>query len=319
MEFKDYYKTLNLGRDAKPEDIKRAYRRLARKYHPDVSTESDAEERFKEVAEAYEVLKDPEKRKAYDQFGKDWKAGQDFKPPPGWNQQYTYQESPFQGEEHFSDFFESLFGAGRGGFGGWDERFTNARGNARVRGRDAESQISISLEDSYHGASRNIRLETPEVDEHGQYRARNRELKVKIPKGVKEGQRIRIEGQGGAGRGGAAKGDLYLQVTFKPHKLFRARDRDILTTLEIEPWEAALGRSIQVSTLGGMVDLKIPPGSGSGKRLRLKGRGLPGKPPGDQYVELQIVFPTKLDAESQKLYEQLEAKSKSSSRHKQRA
>jgi curved DNA-binding protein len=317
MEFKDYYKTLNVGRDAKPEDIKRAYRRLARKYHPDVSKESDAEERFKEVAEAYEVLKDSEKRKAYDQFGKDWKAGQDFKPPPGW-EQTAYKDGGFQGEEHFSDFFESLFGRGRGGFGGWDEGFTNARGNARARGRDAESQITISLEDSFHGAARNIRLESPEIDDHGQYKVRTRELKVKIPKGVREGQRIRVEGQGSAGLGGAASGDLYLQVTFKPHKLFLAKERDIHTTLQIEPWEAALGRSVKVQTLGGTVDLKIPAGSSSGKRLRLKGRGLPGKPPGDQYVELQIIIPSGMDSETRELYEQLEARSGAGAKHRQK-
>jgi len=319
MEFKDYYKTLNVGRDAKPEDIKRAYRRLARKYHPDVSTESDAEDRFKEVAEAYEVLKDPEKRKAYDQFGKDWKAGQDFRPPPDWEQQHSYQGGGFRSEEHFSDFFESLFGGARGGFGGWDNRFTDAQGDARARGRDAESQISISLEDSFNGATRNIRLETPELDDQGQYQVRSRELKVKIPKGVKEGQRIRIEGQGGSGVGGAASGDLYLRITFKPHKIFKVKERDVYTTLQIEPWEAALGRSVKVQTLGGGVDLKIPVGSSSGKRLRLKGRGLPGRPAGDLYVELQIVIPAGMDPETRKLYEQIEARSGARAKGRQKA
>lgn len=304
MEFKDYYKTLGLSRDAKPEDIKRAYRGLARKYHPDVSTEKDAEARFKEVGEAYAVLKDPEKRKAYDQFGKDWEAGQDFKPPPGWEREFRSEDGDFAGAEAFSDFFESLFGRSRGGGGGWDDRFTNARS----RGRDAESAIEISLEDSYHGATRNIRIETPGIDKQGQYRARSRTLKVRIPKGVREGQRIRVEGQGGAGHGEGASGDLYLRVTFKPHKQFRAQGRDIYLTLPVTPWQAALGRTVKVPTLGGKVDLKIPAGSSSGKRLRLKGRGLPGKPPGDQYVELKITIPARMDDKTRALYEQLEAR-----------
>lgn len=304
MEFKDYYKTLGLSRDAKPADIKRAYRSLARKYHPDVSTEKDAEARFKEVGEAYAVLKDPEKRKAYDQFGMDWEAGQDFKPPPGWKQEFRSADEDIAGAEAFSDFFESLFGRGRGGGGGWDDRFKDAR----ARGRDAESEIQISLEDSYHGTTRNIRVETPEIDQQGQYRARSRTLQVRIPKGVREGQRIRVEGQGGAGHGGGASGDLYLRVRFKRHKQFRAKGRDIYLTLPVTPWQAALGRTVKVPTLGGKVDLKIPAGSSSGKRLRLKGRGLPGKPPGDQYVELQITIPAHMDDKTRALYEQLEAR-----------
>lgn len=303
MEFKDYYKTLGLSRDAKPEDIKRAYRRLARKYHPDVSTEADAEDRFKEVAEAYEVLKDPKKRKAYDQFGKDWKAGQDFKTPPGWKREFRSEDEDLAGAESFSDFFDSLFGAGRGGVGGFDRGF----GERATRGRDTEVEISVSLEDSYRGATQNLRIEMPQVDEQGQYRARSRELKVKIPKGVREGQRIRIEGQGGGGRGGASAGDLYLRVKFKPHKQFEARGRDIHLTLPVTPWQAALGRTVKVPTLGGEVDLKIPADSNSGKRLRLKGRGLPGKPPGDQYVELQIRIAAHMDDQTRALYEQLEA------------
>lgn len=304
MEFKDYYKILGLSRDAKPEDIKRAYRTLARKYHPDVSTEKDAEARFKEVGEAYAVLKDPEKRKAYDQFGMDWEAGQDFKPPPGWKQEFRSADEDIAGAEAFSDFFETLFGRARGGSGGWDDRFTDARS----RGRDAESEIQISLEDSYHGATRNIRIETPEIDQQGQYRARSRTLQVRIPKGVREGQRIRVEGQGGAGHGGGASGDLYLRVRFKRHKQFRAKGRDIHLTLPVTPWQAALGRTVKVPTLGGRVDLKIPAGSSSGKRLRLKGRGLPGKPPGDQYVELQIRIPAHMDDKTRALYEELEAR-----------
>lgn len=315
MEFKDYYNTLDVSRDAKPDDIKRAYRRLARKYHPDVSKEPDAEERFKEVAEAYEVLKDPEKRKAYDQFGKDWKAGQDFRPPPGWQQQYSFDEDSFAGGEAFSDFFESLFGHARGGFAGREHPF----GGGRAAGSDREVAISIPLEDSYHGATRNFRIEMPEADAEGRYTTRRRELKVKIPKGVTEGQRIRIEGQGGKGLGGARPGDLYLRVAFKPHGQFQPKGRDIHMTLPVEPWQSALGRTVKVPTLGGTVDVKIPPGSNSGKRLRLKGRGLPGKPPGDQYVELQIRVPDSLDAETRSLYEQLEARATGKTGKEQKA
>lgn len=315
MEFKDYYKTLGVSRNAKPDEIKRAYRRLARKYHPDVSKETDAEARFKAVAEAYEVLKDPEKRKAYDQFGKDWKAGQDFKPPPGWSREFTFDEDSFAGAGEFSDFFESLFGGARRAGAGWDRQFRDLH----ARGRDTEVQIAIPIEDSFNGATRNISIETPEVDERGQHRSRRRQLKVRIPKGVTEGQRIRIEGQGGAGQGNAPPGDLYLRVAFKPHERFRAEGKDIHLTLPITPWQAALGRKVKVPTLGGTVDLKVPAGSSSGKRLRLKGRGLPGKPPGDQYVTLQIVMPEHMDQPTRDLYEQLERQASAEPTEKRRA
>ena len=288
MQFKDYYETLGIGRDASQEDVKRAYRRLARKYHPDVSKEADAEARFKEVGEAYEVLKDPEKRAAYDRFGKDWKHGQEFRPPPGWERQFNFRSDGFSGASGFSDFFEALFG--HGGFDGRDG--VDARRPMRARGGDRSARIEIPLEDAYRGATRHITLG-------------GRMLNVRIPRGVAEGQRIRLGGQGAAGAGGAPAGDLYLTVTHATHPLFRAEGRDVYLKLPVAPWEAALGATVAVPTLGGRVDLKIPRGSRSGQTLRLKGRGLPGSPDGDQYVALEIVAPPADTPEAESLYRQM--------------
>lgn len=302
MKFRDYYEILGIGRDAGADDIKRAYRRLARKYHPDVSKEADAEVRFKEMKEAYEVLKDPEKRKAYDQFGADWKTGKEFQPPPDWDRQFSTSSRDFAHAGEFSDFFETLFGSGRargqtsaGGFDGF-----------RARGEDVNAEITIPIEDAFHGGTRRITLAIPDVDEKGRHFRRQRSLDVKIPKGVVAGQRIRLEKQGGPGRGGGDVGDLYLKIEFAQHPVFRAEGRDIYVKLPISPSEAALGRSVKAPTLGGEVDLKIPPGSSSGKTLRLRGRGLPGQTPGDQYLELQIVMPDTIDEKSKALYEELE-------------
>lgn len=283
MRFRDYYETLGVARGASQDDIKRAYRRLARKFHPDVSKESDAEARFKEVGEAYEVLKDPEKRSAYDRFGKDWKHGQEFRPPPGWERQFDFGGGGFSGDSGFSDFFESLFG--RGGFAG-------ARGPMRARGGDQSATIEIPLEDAYRGATRNITVG-------------GRTLSVRIPKGVTEGQRIRLGGQGGGGAGGGPAGDLYLTVTHATHPLFRAEGRDVHLKLPVAPWEAALGATVAVPTLGGKVDLKIPRGSRAGRSLRLKARGFPGRPNGDQYVTLEIVTPPADSPEAESLYRKM--------------
>lgn len=306
MKFKDYYEVLGVERSASDDDIKRAYRRLARKYHPDVSKEADAEDRFKELQEAYQVLKDPEKRSAYDQFGENWEAGQDFQPPPDWGRQHTFTEADFGGAEHFSDFFESLFGGRfqqKNPFGG---DFSGYR-EARQRGEDVNATVRIGLADSFTGAARQLTLEVPELDDNGRVVRRRRTLNVNIPKGVKSGQRIRLEGQGGPGYGsGAPAGDLFLTVEFDPHPLFQADGRDIHVKLPITPAEAALGRSVKAPTLGGAVQVKIPPGSSSGKKLRLKGRGLPGKPPGDQIVELRIVIPEQTDSATRAIYEELE-------------
>jgi curved DNA-binding protein len=304
MQFKDYYKILGLSREATQDDIKRAYRKLARKYHPDVSKETDAEARFKEVSEAYEALKDPEKRAAYDSLldGR-WQEGQEFRPPPGWDAGFEFSGGGFTGSgaEHFSDFFESLFGGMGGPFGG--ARHAGARGG--MRGENHHARIQISLEDAYHGATRAITLESPQTDDQGHVVLRPHTLNVKIPPGVIEGQRIRLAGQGGKGMGNASAGDLFLEIMFKPHPLFQADGRDIYLNLPITPWEAALGTQIQVPTLGGKVDLKIPPGTQSGQKLRLRGRGLPGKTPGDQYVLVQIHTPAAKTDEQRRLYEQL--------------
>ena len=283
MQFKDYYETLGVARDASPDDVKRAYRRLARKYHPDVSKEANAESRFKEVGEAYEVLKDPEKRAAYDRFGKDWKHGQEFRPPPGWERQFNSGGGGFSGTSGFSDFFETLFG--HGGARG-------ARGPTRVRGGDQSTRLEIPIEDAYRGATRNITL-------------RGRTLSVRIPRGITEGQRIRLSGQGGVGAAGGPAGDLYLTVAYAAHPLFRAEGRDVHLKLPVAPWEAALGATVAVPTLGGKVDLKVPRGSRAGRALRLKGRGLPGQPNGDQYVALEIVVPPADTPEAEALYRKM--------------
>ncbi|HHJ17425.1 MAG TPA: J domain-containing protein [Gammaproteobacteria bacterium] len=301
MQFKDYYQLLGVARGASQDEIRRAYRKLARKYHPDVSKEADAEARFKEIGEAYEVLKDPEKRAAYDRFGNDWKAGQDFSPPPDWDAGFE-----FRGGDHaagFSDFFESLFG-GAGPFAG-GRQAQGARHGFGAKGEDHHAKIMISIEDAYRGGRRSVQLQMPELDAAGHVVLKRRRLNVNIPRGVAAGQRIRLAGQGGPGRGGGEPGDLYLEVEFEPHRTFRAEGRDIYITLPVAPWEAALGAKVPVKTLGGPVGLTIPAGAQSGKKLRLKGRGLPGKPPGDQYVELRMVTPPAKDAESRELYRRM--------------
>lgn len=300
MEFKDYYQILGVDRKASLDEIKKAYRRLARKYHPDVSKESDAEARFKEIGEAYEVLKDPDKRAAYDQLGNQWQAGQEFRPPPNWNAGFEFR-GDFNDPGGFSDFFESLFGGGRGAGGGRRGR------RARVAGEDHHARIEISLEDAYHGTTRTITLQAPELSPDGHVATRQHSLNVKIPRGVTAGQRIRLSGQGSASAWGGSRGDLYLEIMFRPHPLYRAEGRAIYLDLPVAPWEAALGQRVPVPTLGGRVELKIPPGSQTGDKLRLKGRGLPGNPPGDQYVVLKLVTPRADTPAARALYEKMAA------------
>ena len=293
MQFQDYYQTLGVSRDASTDEVKKAYRRLARKYHPDVSTEADAEDQFKRVAEAYEVLKDPETRARYDQLGENWQAGQDFRPPPG----YTGQAGSQAGFSDFSDFFESLFGGGFASAGGFHP------GAGSMRGADRTARIQVDLDDAFHGATKTITLQDPE--RRAGSAGGSRTLRVKIPAGVTHGQQIRLKGQGGAAQGQEAKGDLLIEVHIRAHPKFQLRERDIHVDLPITPWEAALGANVKVDTLAGAVDLRIPPGSQTDRRMRLKGRGLPGKPAGDQYLTLKIVNPT-LDTEAeQAAFEQL--------------
>lgn len=305
MEYKDYYKILGLTRDATPDEVKRSYRKLARKFHPDVSKEPNAEERFKEVNEAHEVLKDPEKRKAYDQLGSNWKAGQEFRPPPGWETSFEFGGGGFTGADSssFSDFFESLFG-GRSPFGFAGTRRSSRRG-VQMRGDDQHAKLLLSLEEAYAGVTRTIQLQVPELDHEGRATLKRRRLQVKVPAGVTQGQQIRLGGQGAPGIGGGPSGDLYLEMDLQPHPLFTAEGRDIYLTLPISPWEAALGVKATVPTLGGNVELRIPPDSQSGRKLRLHGRGLPGHPNGDQYVLLQIVTPPADSETVRELYRRL--------------
>jgi curved DNA-binding protein len=298
MKFKDYYETLGVARDATQDDIKGAYRKLARKFHPDVSKEKDAEARFKEIGEASEVLRDPEKRAAYDAAGSQWErqqaagqAGRDqeFDPPPGWDAGFEFSgpgeasSDPFGGSDH-SDFFEALFGrAARG-------RQARPR-DMHMAGQDHHAKVMIDLEDAYRGAQRSISLRMPELDDEGRGVMRERTLDVNIPKGVREGQHLRLAGQGGPGIGGGTAGDLFLEIAFNPHRLFRVDGRDIYVDLPLSPWEAALGASVSAPTPDGNVELTIPKGSASGRKLRLKGKGIPGKTPGDLYVVLTIALP----------------------------
>jgi curved DNA-binding protein len=286
VEFKDYYKVMGVARDATDAQIKQAYRKLARKYHPDVSKEKDAEARFKEVGEAYEVLKSPEKRAAYDQLGKDYRPGQDFRPPPNWDSGFEFSGAgPGGGDASYSDFFDALFGAqARAGRG--------RSGNTHPgRGEDHHAKVMLDLQASLNGGTRSFTLRMPEIDAEGRLVSKERTLNVQVPKGILAGQQIRLAGQGARGHGNEPAGDLYIEVEFQPDPLYRLDGRDLYLDLPVAPWEAALGASVKTPTPGGIVDLKIPPGSHAGTKLRLKGRGIPATQPGDFYVVLQIALP----------------------------
>jgi curved DNA-binding protein len=294
---------MGVARDATQDEIKRTYRKLARKYHPDVSKEPDAEARFKEVGEAYEVLKDPEKRAAYDQLGKQWKPGQEFHPPPDWDAGFEFRGGGYTAGDAgvHSDFFEELFGRGFAGPGG-----TQGRRTFRMRGEDHHAKVLIDLEDSFSGATRSISLRVPELTGDGHVTTRDRTLSVRIPKGIRAGQLIRLTGQGAAGLGGGEPGDLYLEVEFHDHPLYRVDGADIYLDLPVAPWEAALGAHIKVPTPAGNIDLKIPANSRQGRKLRLKGRGLTGKQPGDLYVVLQVSLPPADSDAARTLYKQMQ-------------
>jgi curved DNA-binding protein len=310
MEFQDYYKILGVERTATADQIKTAYRRLARKYHPDVSKEKDAEARFKEVQEAYEVLRDTEKRAAYDQLGSEWKSGQQFRPPPDWGSGYEFSGRPSgarrprgrpgaaeeqMSQEEFSDFFSSLFG-GSSPFAG-----------AAHGGRDHHARVDITLEEAFRGTTRMLELKRPVVKSDGSVELGAHTVRVNIPAGVTEGQLIRLAGQGEPGGEGKA-GDLYLEAHILPDARFSLDNRDVTLTFAVAPWEAALGASVTVATLGGEVSMHIPAGAQSGQKLRLRGRGLPGQPPGDQYVQLKVVLPPADTAQAKALYEEMRSK-----------
>jgi curved DNA-binding protein len=318
VKFQDYYATLGVARDASQEEIRRTYRKLARKHHPDVDKTAGATQRFAQIAEAYEVLKDPDKRKRYDALGERWKEGQEFTPPQGWQEfrfgtggaGQGFEGFDLGGSSGFSSFFETFFGqAGGDSFGkGASRRGAGFAGARRPReGRSLEASLEIDLEDAYRGATRTISLES------GGPGARTRTYDVKIPPGTTSGSVIRLRGQGGEGSGGGSSGDLLLRVEIRPHARFTISDHDLATVLPIAPWEAALGARVGLRTLDGSeVVLAVPPGSSSGKKLRMRGMGLPrsGGDRGDLIVELRILVPEVLSDAERRLYEELKRESR---------
>ena len=297
MKYKDYYQILGVARSANEDEIKKAYRKLARQYHPDVSKEKNAEEKFKEIGEAYEVLKDKEKRAAYDQLGS-YQPGQDFRPPPNWGQQFDFSRGAEQfGGGDFSDFFAELFGRTRGGR------------QAQPRyGQDFEVNVEISFAEALTGTERSLQLEVLQPV-GGAYQRVPKQVKVRIPKGVTDGQKLRVPGKGGEGMYGAPAGDLYLNIKIAPHPYFKINRHDVYLEVPITPWEAALGADIEVPTPQGRVRLKVQPGTRSGQKMRLPGKGLP-KPKqgaGDFYALLQVVAPDKLSEKEKALFKELQS------------
>ena len=304
MEFKDYYRVMGVARDATEAQIKLAYRKLARKFHPDVSKEKDAEARFKELGEAYEVLKSPEKRAAYDQLGQGPRPGESFRPPPDWGTGFEFSGAGpgpgVAGAAEYSDFFESLFGAAA--------REERRRGDAGAgqfspgRALDHHAKVMLDLESTLQGGPRQLTLRVPEMNADGHLTLRERTLNVRIPKGILPGQTIRLAGLGHPADSGATPGDLYIEVEFQPHAYYRVDGRDLYLDLPVAPWEAALGATVKTPTPGGIVDLKIPSGSRAGTSLRLKGRGIPAATAGDFYVVLLIALPEALDDKAKTAY-----------------
>jgi curved DNA-binding protein len=303
MEFKDYYQILGVDADADDKVIKAAYRKLARKYHPDVSSEEDAEQRFKELSEAYEVLRDKDKRAEYDMI-RQYGGAREFEPPPGW-QAGGFESAGGDYQGGFSDFFEEIFGHAKHG-----SRQGYSRRHFSRRGEDIEFTLALFLEDALKGESRTITYEVPGFDEQGRLHRQTRTLKVTIPPGITEGERIRLKGQGAPGIGDAPAGDLYLQVQFAPHPLYLVDGANLTITVPVAPWEAALGCKLAVPTLEGAINLTLPANSQNGKRLRIKGKGLgkAGKR-GDLYVVLRVTLPDSASHEEQALWQQLAEKS----------
>jgi curved DNA-binding protein len=325
VDYKDYYQVLGVERGASADEIQKAYRKLARKFHPDVSKEKDAETRFKEIAEAYEVLKDPEKRARYDQFGQAWSARQTGGAPPPGFEGFSFEDlsemfgGARTGPSGFSNFFEMLFGqaaAARGGGGGrggaagagtgpgWGTWASEGRGGWARPGANQEVAIRLPLEEAARGGVRELSLQTPD--------GASRRVRVNLPKGIRPGQTVRVPGQGGSGLGGGPAGDLHLRVELLPHARFRLEGKDLLTTVDVTPWEAALGGEAELTTLDGTVRVRIPAGTSSGKRIRVRGRGFPGgtrggqsEAPGDLIAEVRIVLPESLTPEQRELFEKL--------------
>lgn len=305
MKYKDYYAALGVPRDASAEDVKKAYRKLAQKYHPDVTKDPKGEERFKEIAEAYQTLKDPEKRAAYDQLGKGYASGQEFRPPPGWEERFRAGGGGAPGGFSFedidlSDLFEQFGARGRGPGG-------RGRAAMPIPGEDYEVAVHLTLEDALRGTQVDLQLQLPEYDAQGRMHRAAKTIKARIPKGATHGQRLRLRGQGGKGMNGGRDGDIYLDIALHPHPLYRPSGHDIYLDLPLAPWEAALGATVEVPTPHGAVNLKVPSGTAAGAKMRLAKKGLP-KPDGgegDLYAIVQIVNPTVLDDRERELFRQL--------------
>ena len=298
MKYKDYYEILGVKRGAGADEIKKAYRKLAQKYHPDVTKDPAGEEKFKEIGEAYETLKDPEKRAAYDQLGS-YRPGEDFRPPPGWDSQFGDAGYSFE-DLDLADLFAGLGGG----------RFRSGPGGQmRMPGQDYEVTARVSLEDAYRGTEVELNLSVPEFDDKGHVRRVARTFKVRVPRGATDGQRLRLAGKGGKGLNGGRDGDLYLNIALNPHPLYRVTGHDLYLDLPLAPWEAALGGAVEVPTLGGAVQLKVPPNTRAGQQLRLSKRGLPrpGGGEGDLYAIVQIVVPAAASERERELYTQLAA------------
>lgn len=300
MLYKDYYQLLGVPRDVTADALKKAFRKLARKYHPDVSKEADAEVRMREINEAYAVLSDPEKRAAYDKLGQGHQPGQDFRPPPDWDAGFEFSGQEYSPHEtaDFSDFFSEMFGRVGGHPGG--RRGRTASGG---RGEDHHAKVLLDLADAFSGATRQITLRVPKMDAQGRVALDTRTLNVKIPKGVHSGQIIRLTGQGTPGFEGGATGDLLLEVQFNPHPRMRAEGRDVYLSVPVTPWEAALGAIVPVDLPTGILQTRLPEGIQRNRSLRVRGKGLPGEPPGDLILELQIVLPLANTPEARSLYE----------------
>jgi curved DNA-binding protein len=295
VEYKDYYNSLGVDKKASADDIKKAYRKLVRKYHPDVSKEKDADAKTKELNEAYSVLGDAEKRAAYDELGQGYRAGQEFRPPPDWGSQFD--TSGAGADDFFSDLFAHMGrGRARGGAGA---------GGFQMRGEDVHASISIDLREAYTGTSRTVSLRVPERDAAGRVVMREKTLSVNIPKGVTPGQQLRLAGQGQPGIGGGPPGDLYLEIQFNPDPRYRVEGTDVYETVPVAPWEAALGAKITVPTPAGQVEVTVPPNSQTGRKLRLKGRGIPASVPGDLYLILEVALPPADTPRARELYEQM--------------
>lgn len=305
MKYKDYYATLGVKRDAAPDEIKRAYRRLAKKYHPDVSKEKDAEEKFKDVQVAYDTLSDPEKRAAYDQLGQ-YRPGEDFRPPPGWERNFRFEHGNLDDFADLADLFEH-FGGGPFGGRGARGRAGGFGGGFAMPGQDYEVTAHLTLEELYRGAEVTLDVSAPEVGPGGTVRRVPKTVRVRVPKGATDGQRLRVPGKGGPGAGGGPPGDLYLNIALRPHRLYKVSGHDLYLDLPVTPWEAVLGGEVEVPTLDGRVQVTVRPGSRAGQKLRLAGKGLPTPKGGhgDLYCVLQIVTPSVLSDREKKLYEEL--------------